>query len=92
VALTVLAHIHLNERVFIIKEKSRQRLGQLRFAHTRCPQEDKATDGPSRVLESGPSTPDRIGYGDDGLLLADDALAQIVLHPKQPIGLLLLQA
>ena len=43
----------------------------------------------ARVLQPGAGTPDRLGDGLDGLLLADDPLVQLVLHAEQPSGLLL---
>ncbi len=47
--------------------------------------------GPVRVLEPGACAPERVGHGLDGLVLADDALVQPLLHVDQLLGLALEQ-
>src|SRR5215218_2583238 len=42
---------------------------------------------PLRVLQAGARAPDRLGDDLDRLVLTDDALVQLVLHPHQLRGL-----
>ena len=58
----------------------RQRPGQLGLAHAGGAQEDERADGPPRVLEPGARAPHGVGDGRDGLVLADHALVQPLLH------------
>ncbi len=51
--------------------------------------EDERAGRPLRVLEAGPGPPDRLRHGLDRVVLADDALVQLVLHAEQSSGLLL---
>ncbi len=64
-----------------------QRLGQLGLTDTGRAGEDERTGRTLRVLQAGAGTPDRLGDGLDGVLLADDPLVQLVFHPQQAGGL-----
>src|SRR4029077_9889659 len=44
---------------------------------------EEAADGPFRVLQAGPALAHGAGDGGDRLVLADDVLVQLVLHPQQ---------
>src|SRR5205823_5714650 len=46
-------------------------------------QEDEATDGSARIFEARASPPDRLGDGNDGLVLTDDPFLQSLLHVEQ---------
>ena len=87
--LHVLAHVELDQRVLVIEEELRQRLGQLGLPNAGRPQEDEGATRPLRILEAGTGPSDRLRQRGDRLFLADDPLVQLVLHAKQLGGLLL---
>ena len=87
--LPVLGHVDPNHVLFGVKEELGEGAGQLGLAHAGGTQEEEAADGPLGVAEAGAGATDGVGHGDDGLLLADDALVQPILHVEQPLGLLL---
>ena len=89
VLLHVLGHVELDEVALVAEEELGQRLGQLGLAHARGAQEDERAAGALGVLEAGPGAADGLGDGLDGVLLADDPLVQLLLHPEQ-LGRLLL--
>ena len=51
------------------------------------PEEDEAAERAVRVLQSRARAPDRVGDGDDGLVLADDALVQPLFHAARASAL-----
>ena len=59
-----------------------QGAGQLGLADAGRAQEDERADGPLGVLQAGARAADGLGDGDDGLVLADDPLVQLVLHAE----------
>ena len=87
--LAVLAHVELDQRVLVAEQELRERLGQPGLTDAGRAGEDERAAGTLRVLQAGTGTPDRPGERRDGLLLADHALVQLVLHLEQPRGLLL---
>ena len=89
VLLGELAHVQLDERVLVTEQELGQGLGQLGLPDAGGPGEDEGTTGPLRVLQAGPGPPDRLGEGLHGLVLTDDPLVQLGLHPQQSRGLLL---
>ena len=84
-----LTHVDLDERVGVTEKKLGQRLGQLGFAHTRRPGENERTRRPLGVFKACAGAPDRLGDRLDGVVLADDALMELILHAQQARGLLL---
>ena len=84
VLLGVLAHIQLDQRVLVAEQELSQRLGQLGLADTGWAGEDERAAGSLRVLQARPGTPDRAGERLDRVVLADIALADLLLHPQQP--------
>jgi hypothetical protein len=89
VLLHVLGHVEGDHRLLVAEEELGQRLGQLGLAHARGTQEDERPARPLGVLEPGPGAADGLGDGVDGVLLADDPLVELLLHPEQLLGLLL---
>ena len=87
--LGVLAHVERDQRVLVAEQELRERLGQLGLTDAGRAGEDERATGTLRVLEPGTRTPDRLRQRLDRLLLADDALVQLVLHVEQPLALLL---
>src|SRR5690554_7602815 len=55
----------------------------LRLAHAGGAQEDERADGPALVRQPSARTPDGVGHRGDGLVLADDALMQLVLQLQE---------
>ena len=78
-----LRHVERDECVLVTEEELRQCLGELGLAHARRPGEDEGARRTLGVLEACTSTTDRLGQGLDRLLLADNALVQLVLHALQ---------
>src|SRR6478736_5400330 len=89
VLLGVLGHVELDQRVLAAEEELGERLGELGLADTGGAGEDERATGAARVLEAGTGAADRLGQRLDGVVHADDALVQLVLHVEQPAGLLL---
>ena len=56
------------------------------------PEEDERADRPLGVLQPGPRAANRVRDGLDGLVLADDALVEAILHLDQLVLLALEQA
>ena len=84
-ALHVLGHVDADQRVLVAEQELGQRLGQLGLADAGRAEEDERADGPLGVLEAGARPPHGAGDGVDGLVLADDALVQRVLHLQQAL-------
>src|SRR6185369_735266 len=75
--------------VLVAEQELRERLGQLRLPDAGRPGEDERAARTLRVLEAGAGPADSLRERLDGLLLADDALVQLVLHAQQALALLL---
>ena len=91
VTVVELTHVDLNQGVVRTEQEARQRLGQLGLTHTGRAGEDERTRRTLGVLQPGTGAADRLRDGPDRLLLADDPLVQLVLHPEQTRRLLLRQ-
>ena len=89
VLLAELRHVELDQRVLVAEQELGERLGQLGLTDTGRAGEDERATGALRVLQAGAGTADRLRQRLDGVLLADDALVQLVLHAQQAGGLLL---
>ena len=75
----------------VVEEELGQGLGELRLADTRGAQEDEAADGAVGVLQAGPGAAHGVGHGHHGVVLADDALVEVVLHEQEALLLALLE-
>src|SRR5579864_3171614 len=87
VLLHVLRHVDLDERVLVAEEELGERARELGLADAGRAEEDERAGRPLRILDAGASAADRLGDGDDRLLLADDALVQLLLHADEPLRL-----
>ncbi len=85
--LAVLAHVDAHQGVLVVEHELGQRLGQLGLAHAGGAEEDERADRAARVLQAGAGPADGVGDGVDGLVLADDALVQALLHLQQLVRL-----
>ncbi len=74
VLLAILAHVDAHQRVFVVEQELRQRLGRFGLAHTGGSEEDERADRPARVLEPGAGPADGVGQGLDRGRLPHDAL------------------
>ena len=87
VLLHVLGHVDADHGGFVVEEELGEGAGGLGFADAGGAEEDEAADGTLGVGEAGAAAAD--GVGDDGErgVLADDALAQAVLHGDELLHL-----
>ena len=83
VLFPVLRHVDAHECLFIIKQESSQRLGQLGFANAGCAQKNERTNWPLGIFESGARAPDGICQRTDGGILANDVFLQPFFHLEQ---------
>ena len=89
VLLLVLAHVDAHHRLLVVEQELGQRARRLRLADAGRAQEQERAERPIRVLQSGARGAHRVGHGLDRLVLADDALAQPILHLQQLFDLAL---
>src|SRR5919204_265428 len=87
VLLHVLRHVHLDHRVLVAEQELGGRARELRLPHAGGAEENERAGRALRVLDPGAGTADRLGDGDDRLLLPDHALVQLVLHTDQLLRL-----
>ena len=85
--LHVFAHVDAHHGVLVVEQKLRQRAGGLGLADAGGAEEDERADGPVRVLQAAAGTAHGVGHGFEGLLLADDALFEPLLHLDQLLAL-----
>ena len=78
-----LTHIDLNQCVVLAKQEFCKCLGQFGLTHTGRTSKDEGTGGASRILQAGTGAANRTGDGLHGIVLADDALVQFLLHVQQ---------
>ena len=91
-SLPVLAHVYLDQGILVLKQELGHGLGELGFANATRAEEDEATDGTPRVLQPRARPANRVRDGSDCLILANNPLAQMLLHVQQARRLGLLQA
>ena len=84
--LTVFAHVDADHRALVVEEEVRQGFGELRLTHAGRAEEQEGTGGPIGVGDTCSGAANRIRDGDDGVGLADDALAEFGLHAEQLLG------
>lgn len=92
VLLAVLRHVDPDHRPLVVEEEVRERLGQLRLADAGRAEEEERSGGAVRVGDTGAGAAYGVGDGADGLGLADQPLAELLLHTQQLLGLALQEA
>src|SRR5205807_10001412 len=80
VALHELRHVETDDRVLVVEEEPSKLPGQLRLADAGRPEEDERTDRAARILEAGARPAHRLGDDLDGIVLADQARVDLILH------------
>ena len=87
VLLHVLRHVDLDHRVLVAEEELGERARQLGLPDARGAEEDERAGRALRVLDARARAADRLGHGDDRLVLADHALVELVLHADELLRL-----
>src|SRR3954463_12229633 len=87
VLLHVLRHVDADHRVLVAEEELGERARQLLLAPAGGAKEEEGAGRPLRVLQAGARAADRLRDDLDRLVLADDALVELVLHAHQLLGL-----
>ena len=90
-AIVELTHVDLDEVIIRTEEEVSQGLRQLGLTHTGRAGEDEGTGRTARILEACTGAADGAGDGLDRLVLANDALVQLLFHVEQTVGFLLRQ-
>ena len=85
--LHVLTHIDADHTALIIKQRLRQRLGELRLADTRRTEENERADWPVRILDARPGPEDCLAHHAHRLILPDHALMQHILQVDELLPL-----
>ena len=83
VLLHVLGHVELDQGVLVVEEELGQGLGQFGLTDAGRSEEDERSTRTLRVLQAGACASDGPADRDDGLVLADDALVEFVLHAQE---------
>lgn len=92
VLLAVLAHVDADHGPLVVEQEVGEGLRELRLADTGGAEEEERSGGPVGVGDSGAGTAYRVRHRLHGLGLADEALAELLLHAQQLLGLALQQA
>ena len=87
VLLAVLAHVDAHHRVLVVEQEVGERLGQLGLADAGRAEEQERSGRPVRVGDAGARAAYRVAHRANGVALADETLAELVLHPQQLRGL-----
>ena len=87
--LAVLAHVDAHEGLLVVEQVLGERLRELRLADTGRPEEQERARRPVGVGDPGTRAAHRLGDCGDGILLADQALAQFGLEVQKLLGLTL---
>ena len=87
VLLHVLRHVDADHRVLVAEQELGERARQLGLADARRAEEDERAGRPLRVLQARARAADRLRDDLDRLVLADDALVELVLHAHQLLRL-----
>ena len=87
--LHVLGHVDADERTLVVKEALGERLGELGLAHAGGAEEEETANRPVGVGETRPAAAHGRGDGGDRLVLADDALVELVLEVLELVHLAL---
>jgi hypothetical protein len=89
VLLHELGHVDAHHRGVVVEEERGERLGELGLADAGRAEEHERADRPVRVLEPGAGAAHGSRDGAHRLGLADDPLAELVLHAEQLVALAL---
>ena len=87
VLLLILRHVDADHRALVVEQELRQRPRQLRLADAGRAEEDERADRPVGVLQPAAGADHRLGHRRHRLVLADDALVQLVLQVQQLLHL-----
>ena len=90
--LHVFGHVDADHGLLVVEQEVGERLGQFGLTHTGGAEEQERSGRTVRVGDAGTRTAHRVGHGGDGFLLADHALAEVVLHVQQLLVFALHQA
>ena len=74
VAFLVFAHVDTGHHALVVEQELRKSLREFGHADAGAAHEQERADGPVFVGESGTAAADGVGYGADGLVLADHPL------------------
>ena len=83
VLLHVLRHVDADERGFVVEQVFGERFGQLGLADAGGAEEHERADRPVRILQAGACAAHRGRNGSNRFGLADDALADHLLHAQE---------
>jgi len=83
VAFHEFAHVQPDHRVFVVEQDFGQGLAQFGLADAGRTQEQERADRPLRILQSATAAADGVRDRLDGLVLADQALVNPILHHQQ---------
>src|SRR5699024_11970225 len=87
--ITVTAQFDPDQGLVVVEEEVRERLRQLRLAHTGGTEEQERARGTIRIGDTGPRAADGVGDRGDGGLLPDQPLTEDALRPEQLLDLAL---
>ena len=89
VALHVLAHVDAHHRGLVVEEELGEGARSFGLAHAGGAEEDEAADGALGIAEASAAAANGVRHGEQRLILADDALAQTLLHLRELLHLAL---
>jgi len=84
----VFRHVEADHGVLFAKHGLGERLGQLGLTDAGRAEEEEGGDGPAALAKAGPGKADGVADRLHGLVLADDALMQALLHLDEALALL----
>ena len=79
VFLLILAHVDTRHHGLVVKQIVGQGFGKLCFTYTCGTKEDEAGDRTLRILQASTTTAHSIRYGNDGFVLTNHTLVQLIL-------------
>src|SRR5699024_5343312 len=89
VALHIFTHIDAHHGIFVVEEEVGQRTSQLGFAHAGRAKEEKRTDRPLFVLQTGARTANGIRDRFHSLILTDHTFVELSFQMHQLLALTL---
>ena len=81
--LLILRHVDADHRLLVVEQEFGERPREFGLADAGRAEEQEAAERPVRILQPGAGAADRVRHGDDGLVLADDALVQSLFHVNE---------
>ncbi len=85
----IFRHVETADRLIVVEKEIGQRLGQLRLADARRPEEEEGTDRPIRILQSGARATHGPRNGGNRFRLTDNALTERRFHLQELLALTL---